>query len=173
MNTVHNLIKIIRTLFTFTFIKQFFDSLSEFLLENVSQIRKMELGINVSISSSARFMYAENIKIGSNTNINRSCFLWASENAKITLGNNCLTGPGVTIITAKYDVKGKELIRSYPEFESDVVIADDVWLGANCVILPGVKIGQGSIVGAGSVVTKSVNPYEVVAGIPARKIGSR
>lgn len=54
-----------------------------------------------------------------------------------------------------------------------VTIASDVWIGANCVILPGVTIGEGAVVAAGSVVTKDVEAGDIVAGIPARKIKSR
>jgi maltose O-acetyltransferase len=54
-----------------------------------------------------------------------------------------------------------------------VIIEDDVWIGARVIILPGVKIGKGSIVGAGAVVTKDVEPYSIVAGVPAKLIRKR
>jgi len=54
-----------------------------------------------------------------------------------------------------------------------VVIGDRVWIGYRAIVLPGVTIGEGAVVGAGAVVTKDVEPYEIVAGNPARKIGSR
>ena len=54
-----------------------------------------------------------------------------------------------------------------------IIIEDNVWIGANAVILTGVKIGTGSIIAAGAVVDKNVEPYSIMAGVPAKKIGSR
>jgi acetyltransferase-like isoleucine patch superfamily enzyme len=54
-----------------------------------------------------------------------------------------------------------------------VIIGNDVWIGSRVTILPGVKIGDGAIIGASAVVTKDVEPYSIVAGNPAKKIGSR
>jgi acetyltransferase-like isoleucine patch superfamily enzyme len=79
----------------------------------------------------------------------------------------------VNIIASKYQVKSTEIIRSFPQFEKEIIIGDDVWLGANSIILPGVKIGRGVIVGAGAVVTKDVAEFDIVAGVPAIKINSR
>ena len=62
--------------------------------------------------------------------------------------------------------------RLYPIKEQEVIIEDDVWIGMNAVILPGVTIRKGTIVGAGAVVTKSTGEYEIVAGVPAKKIGN-
>jgi acetyltransferase-like isoleucine patch superfamily enzyme len=149
------------------------DSLTEFVIENVAERRKMKIGQNSSVSSSARFFYGENIQIGSRTNINRRCMIWAGKTAKIIIGDDCLTGPGVNIIASKYQVKSTEIIRSFPQFEKEIIIGDDVWLGANSIILPGVKIGRGVIVGAGAVVTKDVAEFDIVAGVPAIKINSR
>jgi acetyltransferase-like isoleucine patch superfamily enzyme len=69
------------------------------------------------------------------------------------------------------------LARDDPRFEAEysvpVTIADDVWLGANALVANGVTVGRGAVVGAGAVVTKDVEPYAIVAGVPARPIGSR
>lgn len=159
--------------FTTTFFRQSFDRFGEFVLENVYSLRKIQRGSGSSVSSSARFSNAHNIVIGSNTNINRNCILWSGKDAKIMIGNNCLTGPGVTIVVRQYNVEGRELIRSYPQKEADIIIEDDVWLGANCVILSGVRIGRGAIIAAGAVVVKDVESYSVVAGVPAKLLKYR
>ena len=99
--------------------------------------------------------------------------IWAGDTAKVIIGRDCLTGPGVTIIASRYNVTGHDTIRSYPPYEKDVIIEDDVWLGANVVVLPGVKIGKGAIVGAGSVVTKNIEAYTVNAGVPAVRLKDR
>lgn len=173
MKQIKLLLRILYHMLSLTFLRQVLDSASEFVLENVAARRKMKIGKRSSVSSSARFFHAENIEIGERTNINRQCMLWAGKNARILLGNDCLTGPGVKIIASKYQVKGKEIIRTYPQFEKDIVIGNDVWLGANVVILPGVRIGNGAMIGAGAVVTKDVAEYDVVTGVPATRIASR
>ncbi|KAF5054948.1 2,3,4,5-tetrahydropyridine-2,6-dicarboxylate N-acetyltransferase [anaerobic digester metagenome] len=167
------LLFILRNIFTIIFLRQSFDRLGEFIIENVYPLRTIRRGENSSVSSSARFFNPGNITIGSRTNINRNCILWAGETSKITIGDDCLTGPGVTILASKYNVKGRGIIRTYPQKEQDIVIENDVWLGANVVILPGVHIGEGAIIAAGAVVSKDVEPYSVVAGIPAKKIKVR
>jgi maltose O-acetyltransferase len=164
---------VIRNIFSVPFIRQSFDFVAELALENAYALRVMDLEKPNPISATARFNHPENIKMGARTNINRYCMIWAGDNAKVTIGRDCLTGPGVTIIASRYNVKGHDIIRSYPPYEKDVIIEDDVWLGANVVVLPGVKIGKGAIVGAGSVVTKDVEPYSVNVGVPAEKIKDR
>jgi maltose O-acetyltransferase len=173
MKSVKIIVQIVYNIFSLTFIRQTVDAMAEFVLENVSARRKMSIGRKSSVSSSARFFHGENIEIGSRTNINRGCMLWAGKTARIIIGNDCLTGPGVKIIASKYQVKGTEIIRSFPQFEKDIIIGNDVWLGANSVVLPGVRIGMGAIIGAGAVVTKDVAEYDIVAGVPAVKINSR
>ena len=54
-----------------------------------------------------------------------------------------------------------------------IIIENDVWIGAHCVILDGVKIGRGSVIAAGAIVTKDVLPYSIIAGVPGRCVGSR
>ena len=167
------LFRILLNIFTVTFIRQSIDRLGEFVMENVYPVRIINRGANSSISSSARFLNPENIRIGSRTNINRNCILWAGKKSKIVIGNDCLTGPGVTIIASQYKVKGRDIIRSYSQIEEDIIVEDDVWLGANCVIISGVHVGKGAIVGAGSVVVKNVEPYSIVAGVPSKLIRER
>jgi acetyltransferase-like isoleucine patch superfamily enzyme len=134
----------------------------EFVVENVWAKRVMHTNGKVSISSTARILYPANIHVGHKTNINRYCCLWASPNARISIGENCLTGPNVTILTSKYSIRGIDNFRKNVPIEKDVVIEDDVWLGANVVVLPGVRIGKGSVVGAGTVITKSVPAFSIV-----------
>jgi len=161
------IIKVLRNIFTIIFWRQFFDFLAELSIENAYALRVMDRGKSTPISASARFNHPKNIKIGDRTNVNLNCMVWAGEKARIIIGKDCLLGPGVTIIASKYDVKGRNIIRSYPLYEKDVIIGNDVWLGANVIVLPGVTIGDGAIVGAGSVVTKDVEAYTIITGVPA------
>jgi acetyltransferase-like isoleucine patch superfamily enzyme len=96
----------------------------------------------------------------------------------ISIGNKVMFGPDVKILGGDhnvseigrymYDVKVK-----LPENDLPVTIEDDVWVGSGAFILKGVTIGRGAVVAAGSIVTKDVEPYSIVAGIPAKKIKMR
>jgi acetyltransferase-like isoleucine patch superfamily enzyme len=150
-----------------------YDLLYEFIIENVWAKRVMHVNGKVAMSSTARILYPQNIYIGDRTNINRYCCLWASPHARIVIGKNCLTGSNVTVLTSKYSINGRRNFRDNPSIEMDVIIEDDVWLGANVVVLPGVKIGRGSVIGAGTVVSKDVPPFSVIVGPGGKKIKTR
>lgn len=113
--------------------------------------------------------YARHIGV----NIGKNCVIenrdWSSEPYLITIGNNCALTKGVRINTHG----GGRAVRSFaPDFDvfGKVVIEDWAYIGANSQIMPGVTIGEGALVAAGSVVTKSVPPHVVVGGNPARYI---
>lgn len=120
------------------------------------------------------------IEIGSNCYIGDHTRIWAAENIKI--GNNVLIAHNVNIFdndTHPVDYKDRRndaeniifhgVRKNYPSLKSKAIdIGDDVWIGCNSIILKGVKIGNGSIIAAGSVVTKSVPPFSLVAGNPAK-----
>lgn len=105
--------------------------------------------------------------IGEYSHINRDCILDAR--GGIHIGNSVSISCKVNIITGSHDVNSKDFHGIYTPIKID----DYVWLGIGCTILQGVTIGQGAVVCAGAIVTKDVSPYEIVAGIPAKKIGTR
>lgn len=87
------------------------------------------------------------------------------------IGDNVRIGPRVTIITSSYHLTDDSLRRASREtFTKSVMIADGAWIGASATLLPGVTIGQGSVVAAGALVTKNVPSGVIVAGVPARTI---
>jgi len=97
---------------------------------------------------------------------------------QINIGSYVMFGPGVKILGGNhsFSIVGERMHGYNNKKEGDdlgVTIEDDVWVGANAVILGGVNIGEGAIVGAGAVVTKSVPPYSIVAGVPATVIRKR
>lgn len=108
-----------------------------------------------------------NIHIGENFTGNFN--LTILDEADVIIGDNVFIGPNTTLCTVihAYDAgeRNSGIMRSAP-----IVIHDNVWIAANVVVLPGVTIGEGAIVGAGSVVTRDVDPASVVAGNPARFI---
>ncbi len=92
----------------------------------------------------------------------------------IEIGNDVWISQNVKIFTHNHPISGTELKRTQGITFHPLSIGDDAWLGAGCIILPSVnKIGKGAIIGAGAIVTKDVDDYVIVAGNPAKRIGSR
>lgn len=108
-----------------------------------------------------------NITIGSNCVINRNSYF--DGRTGIVIGNNVNISFGTYILTLHHDYNHPK----FPVIGKEVIIKDHVWIGANVGILPGVIIGEGAVVAAGAVVTKDVEPYVVVGGVPAKRISER
>lgn len=112
------------------------------------------------------------MKIGDHSWIGQGCFLHGA--GGLTIGKAVGIGPGVIILTSQHKDINKEIPVYFSPLEfAEVVLEDGCDIGAGSIILPGVRIGEGAIVGAGSVVTKDVGSYEVWAGVPAKKLRSR
>ena len=108
----------------------------------------------------------KNLYLHNNAEINSNCFLLAKD--RIEIGENSTLAYGVTILTsANPNGPGNKLSELYPKMTAPVIIGADVWVGANATILPGVNIGDFSIVAAGAIVTKNVPSGVLVAGNPA------
>jgi acetyltransferase-like isoleucine patch superfamily enzyme len=91
----------------------------------------------------------------------------------ITIGDSSLIASGCRFVDHDHGIQSGSLMRSQAGPESEITIGSDVWLGCHVVVLKGVWIGDGAVVGAGAVVTKSVPEGEIWAGVPAVKIGTR
>ena len=97
-----------------------------------------------------------------------------SVHGPLRIGENVMMGPDVTILSQTHNIErtdipmGKQGMR-----EAEVIIGNDVWIGMRSIIMPGVKIGDGAVIGAGAVVTKDVPDYAIVGGVPARIIKYR
>jgi galactoside O-acetyltransferase len=89
------------------------------------------------------------------------------DDGEVQIGNYVMFGPNVTLATANHPIKPK-LRRQQLQFNKPIIIEDNVWIGANAVILSGVTIGENSVIGAGSVVTHSVPANSVAVGVPCR-----
>jgi acetyltransferase-like isoleucine patch superfamily enzyme len=149
----------------------------------VSQGGKISIGKDVVIGaltliSVERDLHADIdsvpfIEIGDGTYIGEMNNLRAA--GGIRIGRKCLIAQGVSIISANHSMDRALPITDQPSRmdRSGVLIGDDVWIGTNSTILPGVSIGRGAIVAAGSVVTSSVAEYTIVAGVPARFLKER
>lgn len=138
-------------------------------------MKNMLLGNHVSIGSKSQF-YADNgtITVGNKTSFNINCNINASIGGNIVIGSNCLIGPNVVMHTAnhKFDSLATP-IREQGHEIADILIEDNVWIGANAVILAGVHIEEGSVIAAGAVVNRRVLKNTIVGGVPARFIKNR
>jgi len=124
-------------------------------------------GKGAELRLGAYIVHPKNIFVGENVVIRPGCQLYADECCSISIYDNVLLGPGVSIFVNNHGLNPEER-EDYSR--ASVVIEEDVWIGANSIILSGVKIGYGATIGGGSVVTKNVPPLEVWCGNPARKV---
>ena len=107
------------------------------------------------------------ISIGKHTIINQQCVL--DGRGGLRIGNNVSVSAGVWLLTDGHDMHDP----FFPEVLAPINIGDYVWIGSRALVLPGVTIGDGSVVAAGAVMTKDVPRYTIVGGVPARAIGTR
>ena len=119
----------------------------------------------IAILSPFMVDYGYNIEIGANSFFNHNTYLM--DCAKIHFGKNCFVGPGCGFYTAIHPF---DIDRRNAGFElaKPIFIGDNVWCGGNVVVLPGVKIGNGAVIGAGSVVTKDIPENVVAVGNPCK-----
>lgn len=116
--------------------------------------------------------YGGVIKVGRSCTINP--FTIMQGNGGLTIGDNVLIAAQVGMFSANHIFADRlTLIREQGEAKAGIVIEDDVWIGAGVKILSGVTIGRGAVVAAGAVVNRNIPAFEIHAGVPARKIGSR
>jgi len=112
--------------------------------------------------------------IGSNCHINSGCVLYTG--GGIVIGNNVSVAANCTFAPVNHEYKDRNILiqdQGFCESKGGIIIGDDVWIGANSVLLDGTILGQGVVIGAGSVVRGNFDSYRVFAGNPLRCIGSR
>jgi maltose O-acetyltransferase len=124
-------------------------------------------GNNNFINTGFKCDYGYNIHFGSRLEMNYNCVFL--DTCPITVGNNVFIGPNVQVYTVNHPLDVPRRNKNL-EIGKGVVIGDDVWIGGSAVLLPGVKIGRGSTIGAGSVVTKDVPANSLAVGNPAKVI---
>lgn len=114
----------------------------------------------------------DRIKIGAHVVIRPQTVLMANDIARIVIGDNVLIGSGAHFYSAdhRFDRRDVPISAQGHSPAEDLVVEDDVWIGANVILLAGVRVGRHSVIAAGSVVTKSIEPFSLYAGVPARKI---
>ena len=134
------------------------------LVVNVS--RNVVFFPRISIRGRGRLIIGDGCSINSGTIFGLTCDL--------RLGRNVMIADNVSFRTADHEYSNLNMpMIEQGERSRPIIIEDDVWIGANATILRGVKIGQGAIIAAHAVVSRDVEAFEIVGGVPAKKIGSR
>ena len=155
---------------------------NSFLKNRFEKGLRIEYPLNLELGSFSYFgfdckIYASElsrIKIGSNCAFNSNVMINARGKGNIVIGNNVLVGPNVVIRSSDHAFNNLNLnINDQGMKDGEIIIKDNVWISSNCVILQNVIIGEGSVIAAGAVVTKNVDPYSVVGGVPAKLIKKR
>lgn len=124
------------------------------------------VGENPNIANGFHCDFGCNIYVGDNFYAGYNCTML--DYAEIRIGNNCLIGPNVGIYTTGHNLEPHDRYKT--GFAQPITIGNDVWIGGHSCIMPGVTIGDGAVIAAGSVVTKDVVPRTVVGGVPAMLI---
>lgn len=164
----------------FSRVKSWIDDFELFVLHLISlhvpiyTIRKvtfflsgLKIGRGSVVHMGARFFKPSGVSIGEDTIVGDNVFL--DGRAKLTIGNHVDIASQVLIYNSEHDLESV----NFSATEEQVEISDYVFIGPRAIILPGVKIGKGSVVAAGAVVTKNVADYAIVGGVPAKQIGER
>lgn len=141
---------------------------------HVTPRRKLDIAPGGNISPDAAFSNPERIHIGPRVRIGSRTTLWAGpRDGHLRIGADVLFGPDVLVTAAGYRFNDGQPVTEQAMDEADVVIGDDVWLGAKVIVLPGAVIGDGAVIAAGSVVRGEIPAMSIAAGVPARAVGQR
>lgn len=129
---------------------------------------------NVVVKEGARICSCNEkavIRIGKNTTIGFHNFIFASE--RIEIGDDCLIAPFVYIVDSNHRIDRNQKINEQSNETAAIVIGNDVWIASHVTILKGVRIGDGAVIAANSLVNRDVESYTIVGGSPAKPIGKR
>jgi len=130
--------------------------------------RNVKLGDGVILKEGVRMCPAQPdayIEIGEHTTVGYHTFIFAS--VRIRIGANCLLAPFCYFVDSNHGIERGKLIREQKMTASPINVYDDVWIGTGAIVLPGVNIGRGAVVAAGSVVKSDLPEYAIAAGFPA------
>jgi len=157
---------------------------SNLILEDLTYINALSekgirFGNNVTIGrgtiiTCTGIIANKGIGLSNSNNSAIGSYSYIGARGEIRIGNDVIMGPMVTMFSENHNYKRLDLpIRKQGESRKGIIIEDDCWVGTGSTILDGVTVGQGSVITAKSAVTKNVEPYSVVAGVPAQQIKRR
>ncbi|WP_168207234.1 acyltransferase [Tardiphaga sp. vice278] len=147
-------------------------SLGFFLRYPVYKVLFNRLGGIPWIQANVTIWRTDRLQIGEHFGCNSGTYINAI--GGIEIGNHVLIGSNVTISSGKHPIDGHfPPVFARPTIPGKIIIEDDVWIAANAVILPGVRLAKGTVVGANSVIVKDTEPYSVMAGVPAKLLRYR
>lgn len=128
-------------------------------------------GASIKVHGDVNFGTGVSVSLGNYSSLNRGC--WMGNDT--VLGDHVMMGPEVVILSGSHNFERTDIpmVLQGAPVRDPVVIGNDVWIGTRTIILPGVRIGDHAIIGAGSVVTRDVEDWSIVAGNPARLIKKR
>jgi acetyltransferase-like isoleucine patch superfamily enzyme len=161
----------------FNFIRYRYKMKSGYFISKTAILSKRDLiviGKNVEIQDFVIMKSFQNqIRIGKNTQINPFTVIYGGSG--VFIGDDVMIAPHCMIASGNHDFKQMNIPMRHAGSLSrgPIIIEDDVWIGANCTITDGVRIGKGAVIGANTVVVKDVAPYEIIGGVVGKKIGLR
>lgn len=152
-----------------------------------------QCGGNLFLTPPTTIIGGENIRIGSDFTSMGNCYFYANDGSldigdncsvntnvqfgasqgQIRIGNRVLIGPNVVMRAADHGIADGSPVRSQAHSKGEIVVEDDVWIGANAVITRNVTLGSGCVIGAGAVVTHDIPPNAIAVGVPAAAVGYR
>ncbi len=143
-----------------------------FVKSNYMRIQGAEIGKGITYYPGIKINPCINLKLGNNVDLAWGVLITTTGGVEI--GDRTLVGYGTNILSANHVIpENRGRIFESGHIKKKVIIANDVWIGSNCIILAGTRIGEGAVVAAGSVITKDVEPFTIVGGIPAKVIKKR
>lgn len=131
-----------------------------------------KIGRRVVYYPSIWIFTGRNLKLGNDVDLAKGVLI--TTDGGVSIGDRTLVGYGTSILSSNHNIPtNQERIFNAGHTRAPVHISSDVWIGANCTILPGVTVGEGAVIAAGSIVTKDVAPFTMVGGVPAKLIRIR
>ena len=163
-------IQIIKTTFSYAFIKHLMSLFAYYIINYVRGKKIAKIGKNSKVHPTVILRQAERIFIGDYCLINHNNILQGGKKTgKILIGDHVHCGPNVMMFAFNHATDSLDIPTINQDYyDGDIIIEDDVWIGAGSVILSGVKIGKGVVIASNSIINKDVPPFTVVGGVPAK-----
>ncbi len=166
MQKLTNFLKVIFSKQFWRQVKQLF---ADFMGANILAEKKIHhTNTSIEIAPTAKIAYPENVSIGHNSGIGSHVHIYAGQESTVTIGENTLIGPFAFMTSDSFSKSRFEMNKPHSGHQANIIIGNNVRIGAHAIILPGVHIHDNVSVGAGAVVTRDIPEGKIVGGNPAR-----